>query len=139
MQSQSAQATIKGFKSFIQIAVKQDLEPGSTVVISVNQSPSEQSFYLPPRDEIHFLFPFLSHLLFSFSSFFSSYHSPWTKHLFLPVTSSIPVHSSIHHPPMQSHTIQCDLDALIDGPSDINNINLLAGTPTAPATMLMHL
>jgi hypothetical protein len=40
---------------------------------------------------------------------------------------------------MQSHTIQCDLNALMDGPFDINNINLLAGTSAAPATMLIDL
>ena len=40
---------------------------------------------------------------------------------------------------MQSHATQCDLDALVDGPGDAHNINLLAGTPTPPATVLMHL
>jgi hypothetical protein len=52
---------------------------------------------------------------------------------------SILVHSSIHPPPMQSHTIKCDLNALKDSPCDIKNINLLAGTPASPAPMFIHL
>jgi hypothetical protein len=44
-----------------------------------------------------------------------------------------------HSPPMQSHTIKCDLNALKDGPLDIKNINLFAGAPAAPPTMLIYL
>jgi hypothetical protein len=40
---------------------------------------------------------------------------------------------------MQSHATKCDLNALKDSPSNVTNINLLAGTPAAPAPMFMHL
>ena len=40
---------------------------------------------------------------------------------------------------MQSHTIQCDLNVLKDGPFDINNVNLLAQVKVAPMTMFIYL